>query len=75
MDVTKLSTNARKHQESRVRVTRNQQRSGKLTVKQSSVVPWEVAGDQVVERCSVTDIGQDSLVLCIQVACFVTSSL
>ena len=50
MDVTKLSTNARKHQDSRVRIIRDQQRSGKLTVKQSSVVPWEVVGSQAVKK-------------------------
>ena len=36
-----------------------------MTVKQSSVVPWEVAGEQAVKRYSVMDLGQDSLVLCL----------
>ena len=49
---------------SRVRVTRNRWRSGKLTAKQSSVVPWEVAGSQAVDRYSVMDLGQDHPVLC-----------
>ena len=66
MDVTKLSTDARQHQSLRVRVTGNQQRSGELTVKQISVVPWEVVRDQVGKRYSVMDLGQDSPVLCLQ---------
>ena len=38
---------------------------GKLNVKQSSVVPWEVVGDQVGQSYSVMDFGQDSPVLCL----------
>ena len=54
------------HQDSRVRVTRNRWRSGKLIVKQSSVVSWEVAGSQAVKKYSVVDLGQDPPVLCLQ---------
>ena len=38
------------HQILRVRVTGDQKRSGKSTVKQNSVVPWEVVGDQVGKK-------------------------
>ena len=38
----------------------------RITVRLISVVPWEVVGDQVVERYSVVDLGQDSPVLCLQ---------
>ena len=46
----KLSTSARNSESLHVRVTRNQQRREKLTVRLTSVVPWEVVGDQVVKR-------------------------
>ena len=58
-----MSTNARHPASLHVRVTGNQQRSDKLTVKLISVVPWEVVGEQVVQRNSVMDLGQDSPVL------------
>ena len=32
-------------------------------MKQNSVVPWEVVSDQVGQKYSVMDLGQDSLVL------------
>ena len=64
MDVTKLSTNACQSESLCVRVTRNQWRSDKLTVRLISVVPWEVVGDQ--ERYSVMDLGQHSPVLYLQ---------
>ena len=49
-----------------MRVTGNQQRSDKLTVRLITVVPWEVVGDQVVKKYSMMDLGQDSYVLCLQ---------
>ena len=41
------------------------------------MVPWEVVGDQVAQRYSVTDLGQDSPVLCLHPSfrAFLRSSL
>ena len=50
VDVTKLSTSARESESLHVRVTGNQYRREKLTVRRTSVVPWEVVGDQVVKK-------------------------
>ena len=50
MDVTKLSTNARQSESLYMRVTDNQWRSDKLTVRLNSVVSWEVVGNQDVKQ-------------------------
>ena len=50
MDVRKLPTSARQSESLCMRVTGNQQRSDKLTVRLNSVVSWEVVGNQDVKK-------------------------
>ena len=79
VDVTTLSTHAGESESVRVRVTGNQSRSDKLTVRLISLVPWEVVGDQAVKRYpdgSWTGLSRvvSSLFIVLSVASFCLSS-